>query len=129
MPTLVLKKMFRYTRETNFGSLHIIKNLAIPYAGFGALTGGAWYMWYNLIWAKHSTRGAFWDHLGGYSLFGMAAAAFLFHPKHYWAGFIVGGFLGFYNYYTFHSNNYNNIDTEGYYTQYAEGLSEEEKIA
>ncbi|KRX02894.1 hypothetical protein PPERSA_04097 [Pseudocohnilembus persalinus] len=126
IPSLVLKKMFKYVRDNNFGSVKMFTHIASPYMVSGALAGSSWYIWYHLLWDKAGKNG-FYEQVFGYGIYGMLSTAFLTHPKHYWAGALIGSFVGFLSWYVYQSNHYNNTNTQGYYIPIAE-LSEEEKI-
>ena len=70
------------------------KSLLAPYIAGGALAGASWYIWYHLVWTANSNKSLAADHFFGYGIYGMALATFFFHPRHYWAGFLLGGAVG-----------------------------------
>lgn len=121
--------MLKHVRDTNWGTFKMMKHIMLPYATYGGMVGASWFFWYHQVWAYHSTKSSFVDNVLGYAIYCTGASALLFHPKLYWAGFLAGGTLGFFDWFVRESNSYANADTVGYYSTLGAGLSEEEKVA
>ncbi|KAL4472461.1 hypothetical protein ABPG74_018410 [Tetrahymena malaccensis] len=124
IPSVVLKKMFRFVRNNNFGHIRIMKDLMTPYALTGFGLGSVYYLYQHNVWENRSNK---WlaDVLSN-ALFFQVATAVCVNPGYHVYGMVGGILFGTLKYAFYQSSYFQEKESIGSYTTFGD-LSEEER--
>lgn len=98
----------------------------LPYTIGGGLIGAGHYMFYYKWWTKDSSWSPLYDKITGFGIEGTLLASLLIHPGLYWAGAMAGAGLGFFSYFAYQGNLWQNSSTKGFEIELP-GLTPEER--
>ena len=59
----------------------------------GALAGGAWYVWWHILWSNHNQNNTLTTYVSGYGIYGSVLAG-CFHPRLWSKGGLLASLIG-----------------------------------